>query len=96
MGKGKAQFRKAQNMTQTQFANALGIAQQAMAYYKGSKSRIPVALQSTLATLLVASVKEVIGKPVKVAEGKSDPTPRLQRQMDVIGLLPRAKQKLVM
>ncbi|MEX2963858.1 hypothetical protein [Microbulbifer sp. TYP-18] len=93
MGKGKAQFRKAQSMTQTQFANALGIA---MAYYKGSKSRIPVALQFTLATLLVVSIEEVIGEPVKVAKGEGDPKPRSQRQMELIGHSPRAKQKLEM
>ncbi|MEW5249620.1 helix-turn-helix transcriptional regulator [Microbulbifer sp. 2201CG32-9] len=49
MGKGKAQFRKAQNMTQTQFANALGIAQQTKAHYEGGKLLIPVTLLFTLA-----------------------------------------------
>lgn len=96
MGKRIAQFRKAQNMTQTQLADALGIAQQTMAHYEGGKLRIPVALLSTLATLLAVSVEDVIGEPAKAAKGKRGPTPRLQRQMELIGQLPRAKQKFVM
>jgi len=96
MGKRIAQFRKAQNMTQTQLADALGIAQQTMAHYEGGKLRIPVALLSTLATLLAVSIEEVIGEPVKTAKGKRGPTPRLQRQVELISQLPRAKQKFVM
>lgn len=96
MGKRIAQFRKAQNMTQTQLADALGIAQQTMAHYEGGKLRIPVALLPTLARLLAVSVEEIIGEPTKSAKGKRGPTPRLQRQMELIGQLPRAKQKFVM
>ncbi|MDM3872249.1 helix-turn-helix transcriptional regulator [Porticoccus sp. W117] len=95
MGKRIAQFRKAQNMTQTQLADALGIAQQTMAHYEGGKLRIPVGLLSMLATLLAVSVEEIIGEPT-TAKGKRGPTPRLQRQMELIGQLPRAKQKFVM
>lgn len=96
MGKRIAQLRKAQNMTQTQLADALGIAQQTMAHYEGGKLRIPVALLSTLATLLAVSVEEIIGEPAKATKGKRGPTPRLQRQVELIGQLPRAKQKFVM
>ena len=96
MGKRIAQFRKAQNMTQTQLADALGIAQQTMAHYEGGKLRMPVALLSILATLLAVSIEEVIGEPAKAAKGKPGPTPRLQRQVELIGQLPRAKQKFVM
>ena len=96
MGKRIAQFRKAQNMTQTQLANALGIAQQTMAHYEGGKLRIPVAFLTTLATLLAVSIEDVIGEPAKAAKGKRGPTPRLQRQVELISQLPRAKQKFVM
>lgn len=96
MGKRIAQFRKAQNMTQTQLANALGIAQQTMAHYEGGKLRIPVALLSATATLLAVSIEAIMGEPDKAAKGKRGPTPRLQRQMELISQLPRAKQKFVM
>ena len=96
MGKRIAAFRKTQNMTQTQLASALGIAQQTMAHYEGGKLRIPVALLSMLATLLAVPVEEVIGEPVNAAKGKRGPTPRLQRQVELIRQLPRTKQKFVM
>ncbi len=96
MGKRIAQFRKAQNMTQTQLADALGIAQQTMAHYEGGKLRIPVALLSTMATLLAVSIEAIIGEPSKATKGKRGPTPRLQRQMELISQLPRTKQKFVM
>ena len=96
MGKRIAGFRKAQDMTQTQLANALGIAQQTMAHYEGGRLRIPVALLPMLATLLAVSVDELIGEPAKATQGKRGPTPRLQRQVELINQLPRARQKLVM
>jgi transcriptional regulator with XRE-family HTH domain len=96
MGKRIAQFRKAQNMTQTQLADALGIAQQTMAHYEGGRLRMPVALLPKLATLLAVSIEEVVGEPAKKTKGKRGPTPRLQRQVELIGQLPRAKQKFVM
>ncbi len=83
-------------MTQTQLTDALGIAQQTMAHYEGGKLRIPVALLSTMATLLAVSIEAIIGEPVKAAKGKRGPTPRLQRQMELISQLPRTKQKFVM
>ncbi|MFO7594301.1 MAG: helix-turn-helix transcriptional regulator [Pseudomonadota bacterium] len=96
MGKRIAQYRKAQNMTQTQLAEALGIAQQTMAHYEGGRLRLPVAQLPMLATLLAVSVEEIVGEPAKAAKGKRGPTPRLQRQVELIGQLPRAKQKFVM
>jgi transcriptional regulator with XRE-family HTH domain len=96
MGKRIAQFRKAQNMTQTQLADALGVAQQTMAHYEGGRLRMPVALLPMLATLLAVSIEEIVGVPAKAAKGKRGPTPRLQRQVELIGQLPRAKQKFVM
>ena len=96
MGKRIAEFRKTQDMTQTQLANALGIAQQTMAHYEGGRLRIPVALLPKLATLLAVSVEGLFGEPTKAAKGKRGPTPRLQRQVELINQLPRAKQKFVM
>ncbi len=96
MGKRVAQFRKAQNMTQTQLADALGVAQQTMAHYEGGRLRMPVALLPTLATLLAVSVEEIVGDAKSAVKGKRGPTPRLQRQVELIGQLPRAKQKFVM
>lgn len=81
MGKRIAQFRKAQSMTQTQLADALGIAQQTMAHYEGGRLRMPVALLPKMATLLAVSIEEIVGEPARAAKGKRGPTPRLQRQV---------------
>src|SRR5574339_245805 len=67
MGKRIAQFRKAQNMTQTQLAEALGIAQQTMAHYEGGRLRMPVALLPTMATLLAVTMEEIVGEPANAA-----------------------------
>ena len=96
MGKRIATFRKAQGMTQTQLATTLGIAQQTMAHYEGGRLRMPIALLSSLATLLAVSVEDLIGEPTKATKGKRGPTPRLQRQVELINQLPRTKQKFVM
>ena len=96
MGKRIAQLRKAQNMTQTQLADVLGVAQQTMAHYEGGRLRMPVALLPMVATLLLTSVEEIIGEPGKATKGKRGPTPKLQQQMERISQLPRARQKFVM
>lgn len=57
---------------------------------------MPVALLSNLATLLAVSVEDLIGEPAKAAKSKRGPTPRLQRQVELITQLPRTKQKFVM
>lgn len=96
MGKRIAEFRKAQDMTQTQLATELDIAQQTMAHYEGGRLRMPVSLLSNLANLLAVSVEELIGEPTKAAKTKRGPTPRLQQQVELVAQLPRTKQKLVM
>ena len=96
MGKHIAKLRKAQDLTQTQLATELGIAQQTMAHYEGGRLRMPVSLLSGLATLLAVSVEELIGEPIKAAKSKRGPTPRLQQQVELVSQLPRTKQKLVM
>lgn len=96
MGKRVAQLRKTQNMTQTQLADVLGVAQQTMAHYEGGRLRMPVALLPMLATLLLVSVEEIVGAPGQATKGKRGPTPKLQQQMERVSQLPRAKQKFVM
>lgn len=83
-------------MTQTQLADTIGISQQTIAHYEGGKLRIAVALLPQLAILLAVSVEEIIGDKAPAAKGKRGPTPRLQRQVELIGLLARTKQKFVM
>jgi transcriptional regulator with XRE-family HTH domain len=92
LGKRIAQFRKAQNLTQTQVAETLGMSQKTVAHYEGGKLRVPVALLPILAKLLIVSVEDIIGEPARPA--KRGPTSKLQRQVDQIRQMPRNKQRL--
>lgn len=94
LGRRIAQHRKAQGLTQVQLAKILGIAQQTMAHYEGGRLRIPVAMLSLLAKALSVSVEDLIGE-APVSKKKRGPTSILQRQIEQIGLMPRAKQKFI-
>ncbi|MGI9331631.1 MAG: helix-turn-helix domain-containing protein [Gammaproteobacteria bacterium] len=96
LGQRIATRRKALNITQQQLADTLGIAQQTLAHYEVGRLRIPVALLSTLARTLTVSVEDLLGEASRRANAKRGPTPKLQRQLEQIGQLPRAKQRFVM
>jgi len=95
LGQRITEARKAQGLTQTQVAEAVGIAQQTLAHYEGGKLRVAVALLTPLAQALGISVEELVGAPTKRA-GKRGPTPKLQQQIERLSDLPQAKQRIVM
>lgn len=90
-----AQRRKAVGMTQTDLAQELGIAQQTMAHYEGGTSRIAVAMLPKVARVLRVPVEELIGTSSKPKPGKRGPAPKLQRQLEQIQTLPKAKQRAI-
>jgi len=94
LGQRIAQFRKAQNLTQQQLAEILGISQQTMAHYEGGRLRVAVVMLPVLAKALSIFVEELIDEP-SAAKGKRGPASKLQQQVDQISQLPRAKQKFV-
>lgn len=94
LGQRIAQHRKAQGLTQVQLAEILGIAQQTMAHYEGGHLRIAVALLSSLASALSVSVEDLINEAPNTKK-KRGPASILQRQIEQIGLMPRAKQKFI-
>lgn len=89
-------LRKEQGLTQTQLAEQLVIAQQTLAHYEGARLRVPASMLPTLANILLVSVEELIGQPVKAAKGKRGPTPKLAQHMERISQLPKPKQRFVM
>jgi transcriptional regulator with XRE-family HTH domain len=95
LGQRITEARKAQGLTQTQVADALGIAQQTLAHYEGGKLRVAVALLPPLAQTLGVSVEELVGTPSKRA-GKRGPTPKMQQQIERLSTLPKAQQQLVL
>ena len=95
LGQRIAAFRKAQEITQVQLAEILGISQQTVAHYEVGRLRISVELLTVLAKTLSVSVEEIIEAPNPNNATKRGPTSLLQKQIEQVSQLPRAKQKFV-
>jgi len=96
LGQRIARFRKAQNLTQQQLGDLLGIAQQTLAHYETGRLRIAVAALPPLAEALGISVEELLEDQPANDKRKRGPASKLQRQIEQVSQLPRAKQKFVM
>ncbi len=94
LGARVATLRKEQGVTQVQLGEMLGIAQQMVASYEIGRRRIPVSMIPRLAHALAVPLETLLG--VTNGAGKRGPTPKLQRQMERIHQLPKARQKFVM
>ena len=94
LGSRIAQLRKAQNLTQQQLAEELGVSQQVVASYEIGRRRVPVSTLPTLARVLGVSIEALIGEEEKPA--KRGPAPKLQRHMERISQLPKTQQRFVL
>ncbi len=94
LGKRLKELRKAQNLTQAQLAQLLGISQQLVAFYEGGHQRIPIDLLPEVARLLGVRVEELLG--LSAGTARRGPTPKFQQQLERINRLPRTKQRFVM
>lgn len=94
LGARVAQQRKAQGVTQAQFAEWLGVSQQTVNAYEVGRRRMPVSSLPKVAKLLGVALEELIGEETK--PGKRGPAPKLQRQIERIQELPKPQQKFVM
>jgi len=95
LGTRVAELRKAKNITQIQMAELLGVSQQTINSYEVGRRRIPVSALPTLATALTISIEELLGETVtQNKNNKRGPAPKLQKQVEIISQMPKAKQKL--
>ena len=94
LGTRIAERRKAQDLTQTQLGELVGITQQQIASFEIGRRRIPVSSLPLLAKALNVSIEALIDTPTKTAN-KRGPAPKLQQQLEQLSQLPRAKQRLV-
>lgn len=94
LGARIASARKAQNLTQQQLCDQLGIAQQTLANYEGGLLRLPASMLPVLAGIFGMSPDELLG--YESPRGKRGPSSRLQRQVERISKLPKTKQAFVM
>jgi len=86
-------FRKAQGLTQVQLAERLGYSQQQILSYEKGRRRMYVSVLPKLAEALSVSVEELLGC-VEKRDGRGRPS-KLQRKLERLSKLPRAKQQLV-
>ena len=95
MGERIAQLRKTRNLTQTQLAEVLGVAQQTVQAYEGGRRRIQVAALPVVARTLSVSLEELFGQGQQAARAKRGPAPKWQQQIEAVAKLPRARQRFV-
>ncbi len=93
LGQRITKLRKDQNMTQGQLAEYLHISQQHMASFEKGIRKVPASMLPMLAQLFGTSVDELVG--LRNPAAKRGPMPKLQRQIEQVALLPKAKQKFV-
>ncbi len=93
LGQRVTTLRKEQHLTQVQLAKILGISQQHMASFEKGIRKIPVSMLPKLSQVFAVPVESLLGMTNKTT--KRGPTPKLQRQVELISHLPRAKQKFV-
>ena len=94
LGQRVANLRKQQHLTQAQLAKILKISQQHMASFEKGIRKIPASMLPTLAQVFGVSVDGLLG--TSNGKGKRGPTPKLQRQIEQLQLLPKTKQRFVM
>lgn len=94
LGTRIAERRKAQDLTQAQLGELVGITQQQIASFEIGRRRVPVSTLPLLAKALNVSIESLIGTPTK-ATNKRGPAPKLQQQLEQLSRLPKAQQRLV-
>jgi transcriptional regulator with XRE-family HTH domain len=95
LGERIAALRKANNVTQVQLAEALGVSQQTLQSYEVGRRRIPVSALPVVASTLAVSLDELFGSEQKAVRSKRGPVPQWQQQMEAIAQLPKARQRFV-
>lgn len=95
LGTRMASARKAQNLTQQELADRLGIAQQTYAQYETGRARIQAAMLPKLAQDLCLTMDELMGLSNEPRK-KSGPVTKFEKQIERMRQLPRAKQQIIL
>lgn len=94
MGARIAERRKAQDLTQAQLGELVGVTQQQIASFEIGRRRIPVSTLPPLAKALNVSIEALIDTPTK-ASNKRGPAPKIQQQLERVSALPKARQRVI-
>ncbi|MCI4430571.1 MAG: helix-turn-helix domain-containing protein [Burkholderiales bacterium] len=95
LGERIASLRKANNVTQVQLAEALGVSQQTLQSYEVGRRRIPVSALPVVASTLSVSLDKLFGSGHRATRSKRGPVPQWQQQMEAVAQLPKARQRFV-
>ena len=94
LGQRIAQHRKAQDLTQTELGDLVGVTQQQIASFEIGRRRMPISTLPVIAKALGVRIEDLVSDQAKPA--KRGPAPKLQQQVERIAALPRARQQFVM
>lgn len=90
-----ATLRKQAGITQTAFAQEIGVSQRMMAYYEGPSAHPPADLLPAMARALGVSVEALLG--TETAKRRAKPTDtRMQRRLQQLEKLPPEERRQVL
>lgn len=97
LGQRIAIQRKAQDITQVELAERLGISQQAMNSFEKGRRRVPVSLLPLIASTLQTTLDALVGQEAApaVTPKKRGPQKKIRQQVEQIEALPVTKQRMV-
>jgi transcriptional regulator with XRE-family HTH domain len=88
-----AELRQKQGLSQQALADTLELKQQTWATYESATRRLPSSLLIPLTQILGVSLEELLGSNSE--KQKPGPAPKLQKQIEQLGQLPKSKQKFI-
>ena len=94
-GERLATLRKAAGITQTAFAEEIGISQRMMAYYEGPTAHPPANLLATMARTLGVSVDTLLGLETSKRRAKATDTRLARRLLEIEKLGATEKRQII-
>ena len=94
LGQRLAATREAEGLSQTDLAKAVKVSQQIIADYEAGARQLPVWRLMCVADAMGVDVTELLGTS-RQPPRKRGPTPKVQKQLEAIGTLPKDKRRFL-
>lgn len=88
-------LRKDAGLTQVQLGEPLNVSRQAVQLWEAGRRRIQIPILPAVMKILSVSLEGLLGEEGENVPRKRGPASRLEQQIQMIGQLPKSKQKLV-
>ena len=89
-------LRKQAGLSQAALAEAVGVPQRTISFYERDAGAIPSTLVPKFAKALGVSMEEVLGIDNGAQRSKRGPKSQLERQLEIVGTLPRHQQQKIL